>query len=135
MLLNENEFERTVYACAVTALVLLHSCFFARCDEFLGGLLQLVEDGYAGAIHGQNRSDRKSAVRRDLARISHRGFSTNVEMSQRDFSTARGSASGFYVGFKGLWRFPSDPKLTCKTLRIRRGPMQDSAPQSLYQEA
>jgi hypothetical protein len=72
---------------------------------------------------------------KDLTRMSHRGFPTNVEMSQRDFSTARGSASGFYVGFKGLWRFRSDPKLTCKTLRVRRRPMQDSAPQSLCQEA
>src|SRR5580698_7356181 len=54
--------------------VLLHFCFFARCDEFLSSLLQLAEDGYAGAIHGQNRSDRQSAVRRDLVAMGFGDF-------------------------------------------------------------
>jgi hypothetical protein len=54
--------------------VLLHFCFFARCDEFLSGLLQVAEDGYACSIHGQNRSDRKSAVRRDLVTMGFGDF-------------------------------------------------------------
>ena len=66
--------ERIVYASLAGALVLLHFCFFARCDEFLSGHLQLAEDGDAGAIHGQNRSDRKSAVRRDLVTMGFGDF-------------------------------------------------------------
>jgi hypothetical protein len=58
----------------VARVVLLHFCFFARCDEFLSDFLQLAEDGYAGAIHGQNRSDRKSAVRRDLVAMGFGDF-------------------------------------------------------------
>jgi hypothetical protein len=106
MLLNENEFERTVYACAVTALVLLHSCFFARCDEFLGGLLQLAADGYAGAIHGQNRSDRKSAVRRDLVAMGFGDFLNQAVGAQESKLAAdrRGTAAPLLQAERGVGR-------------------------------
>jgi hypothetical protein len=58
----------------VAPVALLHFCFFARRDEFLSGFLQLTEDGYAGAIHSQNRSDRKSAVRGDLVAMGFGDF-------------------------------------------------------------
>ena len=54
--------------------VLLDLHFFARRGEFLSGLLQLAKDGYASAIHGQNRSDRQSAVRRDLVTVGFGNF-------------------------------------------------------------
>jgi hypothetical protein len=58
----------------VAPVALPHFCFFARRDEFLSGFLQLTEDGYAGAIHSQNRSDRKSAVRGDLVAMGFGDF-------------------------------------------------------------
>jgi hypothetical protein len=63
-------------------------CLVLPCDEFLGGLLQLAEDGYAGAIHSQNRSDRKSAVRRDLVATGFGNFLTQAVGAQQSKFTA-----------------------------------------------
>jgi hypothetical protein len=98
--------QRMVYASLAGALVLLHFCFFARCGEFLSGFLQLAEGGYAGAIHGQNRSDRKSAVRRDLVTM---GFWGLCELSRgrarvEVCADRRGTAAPLLQGERGVSR-------------------------------
>jgi hypothetical protein len=90
-------FPETLVHCTTTF------CFFARCDEFLSGLLQLAEDGYAGAIHGQNRSDRQSAVR-DLVTMGFGDF-LNQAVGARESKLAadrRGTAAPLLQGERGV---------------------------------
>ena len=55
----------------------------------------MAKDGYAGAIHGQNRSDRKSAVWRDLVTMGLGHFLNQAVSAQKSELAAdrRGTAA------------------------------------------
>ena len=89
--------------------VLLHTCFFARRDEFLGGRLHLVEGGNAGAVHGKNRRDRQSSVWRDLVTMGLRYFLNQAVCTQdSQLSTDRRRTPALLFegerGASGNWR-------------------------------